>query len=145
MSFKDVGFGVSADSELLETLEEIVRGLGGVPVEISPEKRALYHLAAVISSNFSVFLEIIADIVLQKTGLETDVARLLVSRLMDSTRHNLNRTAAEDALSGPVVRKDWSTVHRHMDALNEALPEYESLYKEIAEAMARYCHGIQLP
>lgn len=145
MAFDGVGFGITASEDIAETLEKIVQRIGGIPVRIPAEKRTLYHLAAVISSNFSVFLEIVADDILRQTGLDRETAGLLVGRLMDSTRHNLTHTDALSALSGPVIRRDWDTIFRHIQALEENLPEFVSLYREIATAMSLYCHNIWLP
>ena len=40
------------------------------------------------------------------------------------------------AATGPHVRGDWETIDRHLDAIREARPELEPLYRALSEATA---------
>jgi predicted short-subunit dehydrogenase-like oxidoreductase (DUF2520 family) len=38
------------------------------------------------------------------------------------------------AATGPHVRGDWATIERHLEAIREARPELEPLYRSLSEA-----------
>jgi predicted short-subunit dehydrogenase-like oxidoreductase (DUF2520 family) len=37
-------------------------------------------------------------------------------------------------LTGPIARGDWDTVEAHLQAIRARQPEYEGLYRALAEA-----------
>ena len=49
-------FAVEGDEESLAASRELAEGCGGKPVEILPDKKLLYHAAAVVSANFLTVL-----------------------------------------------------------------------------------------
>ena len=86
------------------------------PFEIPEERRAAYHAAASIASNFLVALEESAAGLLAEAGAPD--ARELLAPLVLRTAANWSERGAA-ALTGPIARGDEATVARHLEALRE--------------------------
>jgi predicted short-subunit dehydrogenase-like oxidoreductase (DUF2520 family) len=114
----------------LELGRAIAERLGMRPFEIPEERRAAYHAAASIASNFLVALEESAASLLAEAGAPD--ARELLTPLVLTTAANWSERGAA-ALTGPIARGDEATVARHLDALREVAPELVPLYETLAE------------
>ncbi|REF35288.1 Rossmann-like and DUF2520 domain-containing protein [Thermasporomyces composti] len=104
--------------------------LGMRPFEVPDDRRAAYHAAAAIASNFLVTLAETATDLLARAGVED--ARAILGPLVARTAANWAEAGA-DALTGPIARGDESTVRRHLAALTELAPELLPLYQVLAE------------
>ena len=100
------------------------------PFAVPEERRAAYHAAACIASNFLVALEESAAGLLDATGVED--ARELLAPLVVRTAFNWAEQGGE-ALTGPIARGDAATIERHRAALAESAPELIPLYEALAE------------
>ena len=81
-----------------------------MPFELADDRRAAYHAAASIASNFLVTLEAAAERIAAGAGLPPDQARTLLAPLVRSTVENWAELGPERALTGPVARGDEATV-----------------------------------
>jgi predicted short-subunit dehydrogenase-like oxidoreductase (DUF2520 family) len=109
---------------------ELADALGMRPFEVPEERRAAYHAAASIASNFLVALEESAAGLLAGVGI--DDARELLAPLVLRTAANWSERGGE-ALTGPIARGDEATVAAHLDAIRELAPELLPLYEALAE------------
>jgi predicted short-subunit dehydrogenase-like oxidoreductase (DUF2520 family) len=111
--------GVDAtDEELAERLFQLARDIGGHPRRVPDEQRALYHVAAVLSSNLVVGLAGTAAAVLESIGwTEADALAALVP-LLSGVIDNLASEGLGGALIGPIRRGDVGTIRRHLDELD---------------------------
>ena len=100
------------------------------PFEVPDERRAAYHAAAAIASNFLVALEQSAADAARRRGL--DDGRELLAPLVLRTAANWSERGGA-ALTGPIARGDEATVARHLAALRELAPELIPLYEALAE------------
>jgi predicted short-subunit dehydrogenase-like oxidoreductase (DUF2520 family) len=113
--------------------------LGARTLEIPPGKKAVYHAAAVISSNFPVVLASVAGHLLHDIGVPDSSAYQAVESLVAGAVTNMKQALPDDALTGPIVRADTETVGKHLQALSShsaALEVYRALSlaaTEIAE------------
>ncbi len=107
----------------------IADAAGMVPFEVPEDKRAAYHAAASIASNFLIALEESAAELLERAGIAD--ARELLAPLVLRTAANWADSGA-DALTGPIARGDRETVERHRDAIAKAAPELIELYEALA-------------
>jgi predicted short-subunit dehydrogenase-like oxidoreductase (DUF2520 family) len=98
--------------------------LGLRPFDLADDRRALYHAGASIASNFLVTLHRAASRAVEAAGVPAEALRPLMQRTIDN----------DFALTGPIARGDWATVHAHLAALRETLPDLEPLYRALAEA-----------
>jgi predicted short-subunit dehydrogenase-like oxidoreductase (DUF2520 family) len=122
-----VFFAIGGTEEAIKKAKEHVALLKGNPVEIAPDKRAVYHAAMVMSSNYIVALLAQAREILETTGLDfKEIERLLFS-LADSAMDRAKKLGLEHSLSGPIRRGDVGTVKDHMNAIKD-IPMAKELY-----------------
>ena len=101
--------------------------LGMRPFELDDSRRAAYHAAASIASNFLVTLEGAAESMMAgAAGIED--ARELLAPLVRSTVENWVGLGPERALTGPVARGDDATVESQRAAVAAARPELLDLF-----------------
>lgn len=108
----------------------LAEALGMRPFPVPEERRAAYHAAASIASNFLVALEESASGLLDSVGIEG--GRELLAPLVLRSAENWAEHGGE-ALTGPIARGDEETVARHLDALAESAPELLPLYRALEE------------
>jgi predicted short-subunit dehydrogenase-like oxidoreductase (DUF2520 family) len=104
--------------------------LGMRAFAVPDERRAAYHAAASMASNFLIALEESAAGLLERTGIED--ARALLAPLVRTSAGNWADHGSA-ALTGPIARGDAATVARHLAALRETAPELVPIYEELAE------------
>ena len=101
--------------------------LGLRPFEVADDDRATYHAAAVIGGNFLVTLHDVASRLLAEVGAPTEAIVPLMTRAIEN---GFDRT-------GPIARRDWTTVEAHVAALGERAPDLVPLYRALVEATRR--------
>ena len=116
----DVYFAITAPESMREWSWWFVGELGGLPIDVREDERALYHAALSIASNFTV-------------ALAGDAADLLgkpeaLAPLIRQTVDNVIRLGADAALTGPIVRGDAGTVRAHIAALTAKAPHLLEAY-----------------
>jgi predicted short-subunit dehydrogenase-like oxidoreductase (DUF2520 family) len=108
----------------------IALDLGGTPIRIKPEHKALYHAAAVMASPHLIALFDLAVELMVVSGVKWADARKMLLPLVDSTVKNLHARAPSSALTGTFARGDSGTVARHLKALSKGTPhEALEVYK----------------
>lgn len=127
-----IAFAVEAPEPLRAALTRIALDLGGRPLVLDAEDKALYHAAAVMASNYSVTLAAVAARLLRRVGASEDDSLRVLLPLMRSTLDNLERQGLPAALTGPIVRGDTGTVRRHLLELDAADAEAGTLYRCLA-------------
>jgi predicted short-subunit dehydrogenase-like oxidoreductase (DUF2520 family) len=106
-------------------------GMLGMQVRVVPrERRALYHAAASVASNFLITLEGTAERLASLVGLEREALVPLVRASVD----NWARQGARAALTGPIARGDVATTARQREAVADAAPELLPLWDALAVA-----------
>lgn len=126
-------FGVTAPLVLRPIAEALVVEMGGEPVWVAENDRALYHAALAHGSNHLVTLVSQSLELLDAAGVE-DPARL-IGPLLLATLDNALRLR-DQALTGPVVRGDADTVAAHVRSIEEVSAETARTYVELARATA---------
>jgi predicted short-subunit dehydrogenase-like oxidoreductase (DUF2520 family) len=116
--------------EALELARALAHRLGMHSFEVPEAKRATYHAAASMASNFLVTLEESAARLLEAAGVEEGRARL--GPLVLRTATNWHESGPK-ALTGPIARGDEATVNRHLEAIEAECPELLDLYRALAE------------
>ena len=119
-------FAVTGD----ELAAQVVRDLGGRSLPVADADRAAYHAAACIASNHLVALLGQAERVAASAGVPLDALLGLVRATVD----NVATLGPAAALTGPVARRDWATVERHLAALD---PSERPAYEAMAAAAGR--------
>jgi predicted short-subunit dehydrogenase-like oxidoreductase (DUF2520 family) len=100
--------------------------LGLRPFELADSARTLYHAGAVFASNYLVTLHRAASLLFEGVGAPPEALLPLMQRTIENGFE----------LTGPIARGDWAVVASHLDALHDAHPELEPMYRALAEATA---------
>lgn len=111
----------------------LARRLGMEPLEVAEGRRATYHAAASIASNFLVTLEATAEAVAAGAGLAREDARALLVPLVRQTVDNWAAVGPERALTGPVARGDEPTVTSQRRAVAAVDPGLLALFDALVE------------
>ena len=128
-----VSFGVTAPDPLRTVAEALVVEMGGEPVFIAEEQRALYHAALASGANHLVTLGTEAAGLLRLAGVEAP-ERMLGPLLGAALDNGLRLGAA--GLTGPVARGDAGTVAEHLAELRRAAPDALPAYVAMARLTA---------
>ncbi len=123
---KGVYFGWDGEKKALEKASAIVKTLKGKLVLIE-KKKALYHLACSLASNFPSILYLMGLEKLKKTGLKVENAREMLFQLCYNALKSV-RDKEWQGVSGPALRGDTETILAHLKNLE---PQEKKIYKEI--------------
>lgn len=133
--FHDIHVSLEGDSELVSLLSRLVTDVGAIPLHVTADQKKAIHLAAVMVSNFTIALHMLADDVLKASDVVTPSAELF-KPLMDRTMANLREVGPTDARTGPAVRGDTETIRAHL-AILEGNPSAIVAYMALSEVLAK--------
>ncbi len=119
------------EGEAVDVAEALARDLTPHVARIATDKKALYHAAAAITSNYTLALVAWALELFREAGVDGDSALAALLPLARGSLDNLEAVGLPDALTGPVARGDTEIVSAHLAALS---PEDQTLYAELVRA-----------
>jgi len=128
-SFAGVFCGIEGDPDAAVALRDIFLAIGGRPVILTPERKILYHAAAVFGSNYLVTLLETAMDAFALAGIESQVGLAMIEPLVRRTVENVFLTNPRAALTGPIARGDEELVRRQYRALYAANPSLAAMYR----------------
>jgi predicted short-subunit dehydrogenase-like oxidoreductase (DUF2520 family) len=120
---------IEGDESALPIVRQMVEDLGGILLEITAEKKTLYHAAAVAASNYLVTLIHLALDLSEAAGLPSDTSFNALLPLIRGTLSNIGRQGIPGGLTGPIARGDVATVSAHLKAIEKDAPEVLLLYR----------------
>lgn len=130
-------WGIEGNQAALPHVEQLIRALGGRPFylgTIDADRKALYHLAAVLASNIPTTAISAAAEVAQAAGIPPELFLPPILRAtVESAVMSLQR-GNPPARTGPLARGDTETVSRHFAALT-AYPDLRRQYELFIAAM----------
>ena len=130
-------FTLEGDQKGLEFGRELADSLGVEHVEISPEQKPLYHLAACVACNYAITLVYQAKRLLRELGFPSSLAERGLLSLLSGTVSNMERLGVERAITGPIMRGDLETIKVHLDALSrEGKRDLTELYSLLGNLTA---------
>ncbi|MGH3171213.1 MAG: Rossmann-like and DUF2520 domain-containing protein [Trebonia sp.] len=130
---KGVSFGVTAPGPLRPAAEVLVIEMGGEPVYIPEENRALYHAALAFAANHLVTLVAESADLLKQAG--ADNPNRMLAPLLGVALDNALRFG-DNGLTGPVARGDDGTIASHVAAIERADPRAKAAYLALARLTA---------
>lgn len=129
----DCPFGVTSADAVRPVAEALVVEMGGEPVWVPEEARALYHAAVVFGANY------LMTVVLQSMDLLRDAGiaepQRLMGPLLSASLDNALRHG-DSALTGPVARGDARTVGDHLERMRDLPPVVTESYRALARLTA---------
>ncbi len=130
---KGTSFGITAPDQLRAVAEVLVIEMGGDPVFIPEENRALYHAALAFADSPLAALVAEASDLLARAGVQQP-GRML-GPLLGAALDNAVRLG-DAGLRGPVARGDDGSVAAHVAALGDASPGALKVYLALARLTA---------
>lgn len=134
-------WGVTCASEVRDDVFRLIRqDLDGDPVLVREEDRAMWHAAAVVTSNGTAALLSVGESILMAIGV--DSPERVLGPLAAGTVANARAGGGAGAtLTGPVARGEISTIERHLAALDERAEELVTSYVAAARAILAAARG----
>ncbi len=126
-------FGVTAGPEERSVADQLVADLGGAPMWVPEERRALYHAALAHGANHLVTLvaqarEMLAAVAADDPTYDpADTLRPLLTAALDNALRD-----GDAALTGPMVRGDAGTVAAHLEEVAAVAPHTLPSYVALA-------------
>jgi len=120
---------IEGDSGALPIVRAMIEDLGGILLEITAEKKTLYHAAAVAASNYLVTLIHLALELNEAAGLPSDTSFNALLPLIRGTLSNIGTKGIPGGLTGPIARGDVATVSSHLKAIEKDAPDLLLLYR----------------
>jgi len=132
-NLRGITWAIEGDKRAQDLMIRFTELLGGKAEVLSLEDKTLYHIGAVLASNYLVTLKDLAVDLLVKSGLPRETARQGLQTLMQGTLNNLKSIPASKALTGPIARGDVSTIESHLETLRAQVPQLLELYKVLGQ------------
>ncbi len=124
-------FFLEGDTKAVKDTELFFNKLGNNTVILNREQKTAYHTAVTMVSNYLVCLVNCANRIFDLAGIKENELRQAENVLMASVLNNLSNKAPKDALTGPIRRGDTETVKKHIELLENNLPDICMLYKAL--------------
>jgi predicted short-subunit dehydrogenase-like oxidoreductase (DUF2520 family) len=103
---------------LRRRLAKLARDVGARPRHVDDRQRALYHAAAVFTSNYLIAVVYEGVRLLEASGWPRGDAERALLPLVEGVVANLRKRGTVGALTGPIRRGDVDTINRHLQALD---------------------------
>lgn len=132
--FKGAFWFIEGDQSAVSLLSDVARKLGSEPCEIDQAKKALYHAAAVVTSNCMTALVDISRELYMSVGMTSKDALKALAPLAKASLDNALKLGPADALTGPVSRGDIETIKKHLRAMTDQSKSANSVYRSLGVA-----------
>lgn len=111
----------ASDYQTLHKLEVLAQFHFGKAIHLDSDKRALLHIAAVFSSNFTNAMCLLAEQILEENSLDFDYLRPLIQE----TLSRIQKLRPHQTLTGPAARKSNLIIQKHLTILKNHPFRYE--------------------
>jgi len=149
-------WGIEGEKAAMERIEQVVGVLGGTAYhlgDVSPERKALYHLTAVLASNVTTSAIAAAIASAEGAAVPADLFLPPILRATIENAINAIRRGGTIPRTGPLERGDMESIERHLLALASypsllqqycayliaMLSERKYLKPEVQSLLQRYC------
>ncbi len=126
-------FVAASDPQTAATLTGLAQALSKTVRQTDPQQLRQLHLAAVFACNFPNHLWAIAQSLVERTGLPSEVLRPLIGETAAKALENPSAAAVQ---TGPARRGDFAIQQMHQDMLGLMGPEevqWQEIYKLISK------------
>ena len=129
-NFSDVLFALEGQLEVIQILEDFISDFGARSFQITAEQKLLYHVASVMSANFSAVIAKEALSLFLKAGIDSMTSQELLLQLQKSATDSIRTSSYEDGITGPAARGDANVLNLHREVLRsekELLHVYDAM------------------
>src|SRR6202166_2655437 len=121
-------FAIEGDPVAIRLARQIVRALGGLPVQIAGGRKALYHAAAAFAAGHVLAIEETSTRLLMLAGMKRGEAVRALLQLTRQVLENFERLGPRAAWTGPLARGDYGVVAAHLAAMKRLPREFSKAY-----------------
>jgi len=121
-------FAIEGDAPAVRVARSIARSLGGVPLNISAEKKPLYHAAGAFAAGLVLALEEAGVQMLKTSGLPQREALQALLSLSRQVLEHYEKLGPHKAWTGPLSRGDYGVVAANEEAIANYHPEFLEAY-----------------
>jgi len=121
-------FAIEGDPAAIGLARQIVRALGGLPVQIAGSSKALYHAAAAFAAGHVLAIEETSTRLLMLAGMKRGEAVRALLQLTRQVLENFERLGPRAAWTGPLARGDYGVVAAHLAAMKRLPREFSNAY-----------------
>lgn len=136
LKFQDVPCGLEGDESAVFELTSMLTAVGGQCFPVRTDSKAMYHAAAVFSSNFTVVLQAIGREAWRQAGVPEALIPLIHESLLRGTIDNVLALSPAAAITGPAARGDTAVVEAQGALVAQWHPEASVIYSAMS-ALAR--------
>jgi predicted short-subunit dehydrogenase-like oxidoreductase (DUF2520 family) len=108
------------------------KSLSDTVITANDEERLKVHIAAVFCSNFTNYLYTLAQSFCSNENIAFDI----LLPLIEETARRLKISSPAQMQTGPAIRKDLTTIKKHLKSL-ENYPEQKEIYTKITEGILK--------
>lgn len=119
--FERAYFCIEGDERAVASAAMLAQDLGGVPFTIPPDKKPLYHAAAVMAAGHLVALIDMANDLMRGCGVEGSSSLEMLRPLVKSVIDNVFEQGTTRSLTGTYARGDVKTAQRHLEVLDDSV------------------------
>jgi predicted short-subunit dehydrogenase-like oxidoreductase (DUF2520 family) len=126
---KQAWFCLEGEQAAIARGTALVDDISAKSLSIDKDKKALYHTALSLASNYLIALESVAVDMLAGTGIARQEALSLILPLIRGSVDTLVNCGLPDALTGPISRGDVQTIEKHLRALDDSPSSQRQIYR----------------
>jgi len=130
--FRGTTIGIEGGIEALSVAKHLADDLLADAVELSSERKALYHAAAVMAGNAAITLLSVSEEMWERAAGTRDGFAGAMGPLIRQSVENALSLGPNQALTGPIARGDVETLRIHFTAIVRLMPHLLALYGAIA-------------
>ena len=125
-------FAIEGDNHIRPYLTDMALALGGNPIFLRPEDKALYHTSVVFMGGLLTGLAGAVAEMWAQLGIDRSEALKALTPIIRGGADTLEAVGVPGALAGPYVRGDLGTIRKHMAALKAQTPAMLPVYCHMA-------------
>jgi predicted short-subunit dehydrogenase-like oxidoreductase (DUF2520 family) len=130
-------FAIEGDTAAVRCARQIVRALGGTPVQIDGTKKPVYHAAGAMAAGHVLAVMETATGLLTSIGMTRGMAARALLPLTRQVLENFEGLGPRAAWTGPLSRGDYKVVATHAAALQDLPVEIGEAYAALNRLSAR--------
>lgn len=135
IQLKDVPFCIESDNEEAEQkLVKLAQSVSRTVYLVSSQERRVLHIAAVFACNFTNHLLALSKEITDAEDLEFNLLKPLIRETFQKA---LAAEHPADVQTGPAVRKDKSTINKHLVYLKDHKDMFE-IYEVLSESIQKW-------
>lgn len=124
-------FAIEGDAMAVRTARKVARALGGVPAQIAARDKPLYHAAGALAAGHALVIVEAAIQLLMSLGMKRGEAMRALLPMTRQVLENYERLGPRRSWTGPLARRDYGVVAKHVEALEQYSPEYKDAYQAL--------------